>query len=234
METMQAGSGRRFWKSMLQLSLLQGLSEQDILAIAEHVRFNFHKMVRGHRVVFQGEQCKNLVCILNGDIISECLSDAGHYKILEFYQAPLVIEPRALFGMNRAYERTYVAGEDVQVLEIDRAAVRDVLLLYPTVRFNLLNSLCFTQYRLERHRWKSRPATIEERFITFLKSRAAKPAGRKELHVTLNDLAEELDTRYIHLSRALHGLAKKGLLEMSRKRIYIPRIELLSSNLYKE
>lgn len=220
----------KFWRSMLQLSLLQGLSEQDVLQIAEHVRLNFRTISHGQNIVLQGEQCKNLVCILNGTVVAECKSDEGHYKLREWCQAPTILEPRALFGLNRAYERSYIAEGEVQILEIEQGAVRDTLLLYPTFRINLFNTLCFSHYKMERLRWKSYPNAIENRFIAFLHARILHPAGKKELMIRMTDLAKELDTTRLNVSHLLHSLAQNKILKTTRGKIIVPHYELLMTH----
>lgn len=219
----------KFWESVLQMPLLQGHSGQDVLKMAEHVRFNFHTVSDGTVLASPETPCTGLISILGGNVIVERGNDAGSYVLREWCHAPFVIEPRALFGLNHTYERRYTADGDVHVLEWDRSTMRDVMMLYPTFRLNFLNSLCFSHSRLERGRWRDRPASLERQFIYFLSQRVVRPAGRKVLIVHMQDLAAELGVTRLRLSRALHTMAAAALLELHRGRIVIPRFESLAS-----
>lgn len=218
----------KFWESVLQMPLLQGHSGQDVLKMAEHVRFNFYTASDGSVLASPEAPCTGLVSILSGNVIVERSNDDKSYVLREWCHAPFVIEPRALFGLNHTYERRYIADGDVHVLAWDRATVRDVMMLYPTFRLNFLNSLCFSHSRLERGRWRGRPASLERQFISFLSQRVAHPAGHKELIVRMQPLAEEFGVSRLRLSRALHSLAAAGLLNLHRGRIVIPHFESLA------
>lgn len=220
-------SEKKFWEDVLRLPLLQGLSRDDVLNMAEHVRFNFHTAKPGARLAAQGNICQGLVGILGGDVVAECAGDERSYVLREWCHAPFVIEPRALFGLTRTYERSYVADGECRVLEIEKAAVRDVMLLYPTFRLNYLNTICFSHYRLERLRWRGRPELLERRIVLFLARRVLHPAGRKELVVHMTTLARELGVTRLQVSRALHILAERGLVELHRGRFVVPRFEQL-------
>lgn len=73
--------------------------------------------------------------------------------------------------------------------------------------------------------WKQLPSNLEDRFLYFLLGRATRPAGRKELDIGMVDLANELVTTRLNVSKMLNELKDENLLYLSRGRIEIPEIE---------
>lgn len=73
--------------------------------------------------------------------------------------------------------------------------------------------------------WKQLPAQVEARFLYFLLARASRPAGRKELDIGMVELANELVTTRLNVSKMLNELKNQNLVYLSRGRIEIPEIE---------
>ena len=120
---------------------------------------------------------------------------------------------------------TFTVTEDIQYFEIKKEDVRDVLFDYETFRINYLNLLSrYTQYT-SRRLWRCQPDSIIERFNQFVQARSMYPAGRKELQIRMEDLAEELLTTRLRVSESLHQLQSQGLVLTHRGRIEIPALE---------
>lgn len=218
--------------TLLGLPLFQGISRGEFIELMGRMRFVRKLFSAGTTIVSQDEPCQTLFFILDGQITALHESDSRKYTLTEWLNPPTVLQPEVLFGLRTRYTGTYKAFTSVRALEIDKAAVRDVLLTYEVFRLNYLNLLSTRLQQKQRDVWRPLPCEASARFFRFLHVRLLRPAGKKELSVKMEVLAEELQVTRLTVSRMLHDLSRKGLIVLRRGRIIIPSFEklLLYSN----
>ena len=216
-----------FFDRLLLLPLFQGIGRGDFLEIAERIRLGFHNKSKGNVLVQQDEMCTGLTFILNGEVCSTKLSDHKDYELSEWINLPMVLQPESLFGLSTRYTRTFKAATDVQVLRVEKDAVRDILFYYPTFRINYLNLLSTRVQLAHRQLWKACPDDLNLRFVQFLNARCLRPAGRKELCISMNVLADELLATRLNVSKMLNALAAEHKIELKREKIVVPNMEHL-------
>ena len=73
--------------------------------------------------------------------------------------------------------------------------------------------------------------TIDEKFMNFIAHRSQLQEGEKRLTITMEDLSNLINETRINLSRLLNDLQSKGLVQLKRKEIFIPRFEQLVAHL---
>lgn len=218
-------SSSDFFLRLLSLPLFQGLGRREYVEMAERVSFACRKESAGTLLICQDEPCRSLIFVLSGDIIVSCHDDRHGYVLSEQLHAPQVLQPDSLFGLNTTYTRTFTADTEVEVLEIEKSAVRDTLFDYTIFRFNYLNLLSHNLQQAHRSRWRSLPLDLRHRFVRFLSDRCYRPAGRKELRIKMTQLARELDVTRLNVSRMLSDLQAQGMVQLRRERIIIPSFQ---------
>ena len=222
--------GENFYPRLLQLPLFQGIGRGDFWEIAEQVRIAFHRLEAGKVLVRSGDPCRSLIFVMKGTLCAQRSDERHRYTFIEYLNQPMVVQPECLFGLSTQYTRTFTVVENIQYFEIQKEDVRDVLFNYETFRINYLNLLSrYTQYATRRL-WKSASESINERFQHFVQARAMYPAGRKELHIRMEDLADELLATRLRVSDLLRQLQSEGLIISRRGRIEIPALEKLLGN----
>ena len=222
-----------FFERLLVLPLFQGIAHSEFMEIVERIRLGFQNSSEGKVLVKQGEVCSCLYFILSGEIYSKKISDNNNYEIKEIIETPTVLQPESLFGMSTHYTRTFVANSQVQILKIEKDAVRDILFYYPTFRINYLNMLSTRVQMANRFLWRKVPTNLFIRFKYFLSERCLRPAGHKILCMTMITLAEELSTTRLKVSKMLNLLADDGLIYLKRERIIIPNMEKIMMENYE-
>lgn len=216
-----------FYRRLQAIPLFQGISRDDFMGIAAKVHFDFCSYDAGDVIVMTDEPCQDLVCIIQGTVTKEMWADDGRYLFREVSHRPTVIQPDRLFGLHPRYNATYVASDDTQVLRVPKHEVRDILFTYVTFHLNFLNFVCSSSQTNGEKLWRRFPQTLEERFVHFVTQRSTRPAGHKELHMGMVDLAEELVTTRLNVSHMLNGLRDEGLIQLSRGHIVVPELEKL-------
>lgn len=216
-----------FFQRLVNIPLFQGISRDDFMTIAQKIHFDFHTYQPGDVIVAADEQCKELVCIISGSIAKEMRSDDGKYLFRETSDKSTVIQPDRLFGLRPRYSATFIAVKETSVLIVPKHEVRDILFGYVTFHINYLNFICSAKQVWEGRLWKRLPDSLEERFVYFLLARSTRPAGHKELVIGMVDLANELVTTRLNVSKMLNRLKEDNLIYLSRGHITIPELEKL-------
>ncbi len=210
---------------LVTIPLFQGISRGEFEDIASKIHFMFQTYHTGEEIVIADTPCQELVCTISGRFVHEKRSDDGSYTFREYSEKPLVLQPDRLFGRHPYYSTTVRAVSEAYVLIIPKNEVRDVLFNFLTIHINYLNLVCSAKQHWEGRMWKQLPGDVEKRFLYFLLGRATRPAGRKELDIGMVDLANELVTTRLNVSKMLNELKNENLLYLSRGRIEIPEIE---------
>lgn len=218
------------YDTLLQLPLFQGLCKNDFTNIIGKVKLHFRKYNAGDIIVEQGSPCKQLIFLLNGEMVSQA-TDASHsYSLFETFKSPFVIEPYSLFGMQTTYTATYKARTETNVVTIDKSFVLNELNNYEIFRLNYLNILSNRAQVAYEKLWNSHIGNTEEKILNFLILRSMKPEGEKTLKIKMENLANLIDETRINVSKVLNELQEQGLVQLSRKEIFIPALEKLTEN----
>ncbi len=215
------------YDTLLQLPLFQGLAHEDFTSILGKVKLHFTKHRVGETLVKKGTTCNQLFFILSGEIASSAESTDKSYTFTEYFQAPCLIEPQSLFGMNTSYVSTHIARTEVNAVTIGKAFVMNDLFRYEIFRLNYMNVISNRAQTCYSRLWTKVPDGLEEHIADFILSHIERPSGRKILKIKMEELADVINDTRMSVSKALNGMQEKGLLTLHRGEIVIPDAEKL-------
>lgn len=215
------------YDTLLQLPLFQGLCHEDFSKILEKVKLHFLKYKAGDVIMESGSSCDQLIFLLKGEVSSMTTSQDETYTIVEHAEAPYVIEPHALLGMNINYASSYVARTEVNAISISKSFVLNALLNYDIFRLNYMNFISNRAQALYAQLWQEAPLDLIDKIVRFLHMHIEKPQGEKIIKVKMEDLANYLDDTRLNVSKTLNILQESGLLMLRRKEIVIMDTEKL-------
>ncbi|MBO5548957.1 MAG: Crp/Fnr family transcriptional regulator, partial [Prevotella sp.] len=92
---------------LLQFTLFQGMSHADLMEVAGHTKFGFHKLAAGKRIVNEGDDCLQLLFLTHGTVRCETRNDGNAYRVEETIKAPYTLQPERLFGLNQRYTTSF-------------------------------------------------------------------------------------------------------------------------------
>lgn len=213
--------------TLLQLPLFQGLAHEDFTNILEKVKLHFTKHKPGETIAAEGNSCNRLVFILKGSVSATLPATDHSYLFTEHYSAPCLLEPYSLFGMHTTFAATYIATEETHTIDIGKRFLLDELLKYEIFRLNYLNIICNRAQYLHRRLRTPQDGDVEQRIIRFITGLSERPAGEKSLKIKMEELARICNETRMNVSKALNSLQNKGLVELHRGEIVVPRLELL-------
>lgn len=215
--------------TLLQLPLFQGLCHEDFTSILDKVKLHFIKHKAGETIIESDTPCTQLCFLLKGEVSIVTNSKENIYTVIEQMEAPYLIEPHSLFGMNTNYNSSYIAYTEVHTVSISKAFVLSDLFKYEIFRLNYMNIVSNRAQNLYSHLWEEPIQDLKSKIIRFFLLHCEKTQGEKIFKVKMDDLARYLDDTRLNTSKALNELQDSGLLELRRKEILIPDAQKLIS-----
>lgn len=209
------------YDTLLQLPLFQGLCHEDFTNILEKVKIHFTRYKAGDTILESETPCTQLVFLLKGEASTVTTSHDKTLTFIEQMEAPYVIEPHALLGMNINYVSSYVAQTEVNTIGISKTFVLTTLLKYDIFRLNYMNMISTRTQTLYARLWEEAPKDLEDKIIRFILIHTEKYQGEKTLKIRMDDLAHYLDNTRLNVSKALKNLQEQGLIALHRKEIVI-------------
>lgn len=218
------------YDTLLQLPLFQGLAKNDFTSILDKVKIHFLKRKAGDTVALGEEDCRELVFLLNGSLVSKTSDRDELYTFYEAINAPFLIEPYSLFGWSTKYVSTYTALTACNLVTIEKAYLLSELNNYEIIRLNYLNILSNRAQNLHDRLWTNLPESLHDRIVEFILLHSYVPGGEKRLKIKMDDLAKLLSSTRIRVSKALNEMQDKHWLTLHRGEIRIPDISLLKEH----
>ena len=219
----------QIYEKLLLFPLFQGMSRDDLELVAGHTRFGFSKMNQGSTIVTEGDDCRQLLFLINGTLRVETMADDRSYMVVEQLEAPVILQPEVIFGYTQRYTHTYIAKTDVNLITVGKDEVLRLSEDFLVFRLNLLNNFATQTQKQIRQAWLHHPQSLRERVERFLIQHCVYPAGRKLFNILMTRLADEVNDSRLDVSRVLNQMQKDGLLILSRGRIEVPQLERLLS-----
>lgn len=210
------------YDTLLSLPLFQGMSRTDFNSLLQKIRLDFVKFEDREIILSQGERCRSFVFLLSGTVESSRKGHNGAYTFTERIDAPCLIEPYSMFGLNGQYRRDYTAIGQCSMLMVDKQYVYTELGKYNICRMNLLNILSGRVQQLDGYIWSLDGMNLRERILRFIAGLSDYPYGEKRLQIKMNDLAVLMDTTRLNVSRELNAMQDDGLVVLKRSEILIP------------
>lgn len=75
--------------------------------------------------------------------------------------------------------------------------------------------------------WQQQPKDIKEKFIYFVRTHCAHPAGKKIIKINMQTLANELHESRLNISKMLNMLNRNNVITLTRGQINIALLEKL-------
>lgn len=166
--------------TLLQLPLFQGLCHEDFTSILDKVKLHFIKHKAGETIIKSGNPCTQLCFLLKGEISIVTNAKENIYTVIEQIEAPYLIEPQSLFGMNTNYASSYVAHTEVHTVCISKAFVLSDLFKYDIFRLNYMNIVSNRAQNLYSRLWDEPTLDLKKQNYPFLSVTLRKTARGKD------------------------------------------------------
>lgn len=214
----------QLYDKILGLPLFQGMSSSDLQGVVANVRMGFMKYKRNETIITEGEPCRRMLFVLDGEMEMTAASADHSFTVTEQLVPPMLIEPERLFGLTQHYARTYTTRSQCHMLAIGKDDVVRLSSEYIIFRINLMNILSTQSQRQQRLLWQHHTDTVRGRVVRFFRQHSSIPSGRKVFHIKMQQLADEINDQRILVSEVLNQMDAEGLIQLQRGIVTIPNL----------
>lgn len=221
------------YDKLLQLSLFQGLTLNELTKILEKVTFLFENYKAGDVIINEGDPCKRVAFLLDGEIQKKTVVKGDHpLEVKEWIAAPFTFELSSLYGRQTTYRSTYIASADSNIMWMHKRFLMEELNIYPIIDMNYRNLISAQVQTLNDYLWGAPASSEKGHFARFLLQHLEQPQGQKVFYVQRADLAAFLNESFFKTSQLLIQMQREGLLTYERGRLILPDAALLKDLAY--
>lgn len=204
--------------SLIELPLFQGIGKNELNQFSTDIPFFLKHYEKGETISQQDSPCQQLILVFKGTLLAQTSSDNNRYIFKERLQAPLAIQPEALYGIYPHYTQMCIAQTEAHALVIPKEGVTKLFRHFEVFRLNMVNLLSTQIYRSRKGLWQNQSGSTEKRIIRFLLVHSSYPAGEKELQISMEHLGQQINEPRMNVSRALNRLQQRNLILLRRKK----------------
>ncbi len=214
------------YELLTKLPLLQGISGKELAHIENITGMEINEVPAMKRpLIRQNDPCTHLVFLTTGKMMREYTSHDGRFQTKSVLQAPTLLEPYNLYGLNCKFRCSYTPLENVSVITVKKTDVQQHLMKTEIFRINYFNLLSAIIHKKDMLLRPCRHLTVKEKILQFILKLFPDCESQAEIAIKMTDLAEYIDETRLNTSRALNQLEKAGLMELKRSLIVIPDIK---------
>ena len=214
------------YELLTKLPLLQGISGKELAHIENMTGMEINEVPAMKRpLIRQNDPCTHLVFLTTGKMMREYTSHDGRFQTKSVLQAPTLLEPYNLFGLNCKFRCSYTPLENVSVITVKKTDVQQHLMKTEIFRINYFNLLSAIIHKKDMLLRPCRHLTVKEKILQFILKLFPDCESQAGIAIKMTDLAEYIDETRLNTSRALNQLEKAGLMELKRSLIVIPDIK---------
>ncbi len=199
---------------LLHLPLFQGVSHERLQETVEKVPFHFLKFRKGEKILSCGDECTHVRFIVSGRVKLEYESKVLKFKISHELEAPEVIAPDYLFGLDTHYPFSVRAMDNCGLLQLTKQDYVTMLRTDNVFLFNILNYLSRNSQTRKSQLLNLGNASVQERLVMLMSAFTSQRSQNITMNFKQRDLCRLLGARRPALVSAISFLRENGLIEM--------------------
>ena len=216
------------YELLTKLPLLQGLSGKELAHIESVIGMEVNEVPTMKRpLIRQNDPCTHLIFLTTGKLVRQYESDDGLYTIRTIIQAPALLEPYNLYGLDCRFRSSYTPLQDVSIITVKKRDVMQHLMKIDIFRINYFNLLSAIIHKKESLLQPQCNLTVNQKIGTFLRRQFADCEEQGEVAIKMTDLAEYIGETRLNTSRALNQMEEAHMIELKRSLIVIPDVKRL-------
>jgi CRP-like cAMP-binding protein len=199
---------------LLHLPLFQGVSQERLQETVEKVPFHFLKFRKGEKILSCGDECTHVRFIVSGRVNLEYESKVLKFKISHELEAPEVIAPDYLFGLDTSYPFNVKAIDNCGILQLAKQDYVAMLRTDNVFLFNILNYLSRNSQVRKSQLLNLGNASVQERLVMLVSAFTSQRSQNITMTFRQRDLCRLLGARRPALVSAISALKDNGLIVM--------------------
>lgn len=213
------------YELLTKLPLLQGINGKELAHIESVIGMEVNEVPPMSRpLIHQNDPCTHLIFLATGKMMRHFKSDDGLFQTKSVLQAPTILEPHNLYGLDCRFRCSYTPLQDVSIITVRKGDVMQQLMKTEIFRINYFNLLSAIIHKKEVQLQPQQNLTISQKITGLLQRLFADCNGPVEIAIKMTDLANYIGETRLNTSRELNRLEKENLIELKRSLIVIPEI----------
>lgn len=214
------------YELLTKLPLLQGISGKELAHIESVIGMEVNEVPPMSRpLIHQNDPCTHLIFLATGKMMRHFKSDDGLFQTKSVLQAPTILEPHNLYGLDCRFRCSYTPLQDVSIITVRKGDVMQQLMKTEIFRINYFNLLSAIIHKKEAQLQPLQGLNVKQKITYFLQKLFADCNGQVEIAIKMTDLADYIGETRLNTSRVLNQLEKAHLIELKRSLIVIPEIK---------
>jgi CRP-like cAMP-binding protein len=211
------------YELLTKLPLLQGLSGKELAHIESVIGMEINEVPSMRKpLICQNDPCTHLIFLTTGKMMRQYESDDGLYTTKSVVQAPALLEPHNLYGLDCKFRYSYTPLQDVTFITVKKRDVMQHLMKSDIFRINYFNMLSSIIQKKEDLLQPLRHHTVKQKILQFLRREFAEQDGQVEIYIKMTVLADYISETRLNTSRALNELEDAKIVELKRSLIVVP------------
>lgn len=211
------------YELLTKLPLLQGLSGKELAHIESVIGMEINEVPSMRKpLICQNDPCTHLIFLTTGKMMRQYESDDGLYTTKSVVQAPALLEPHNLYGLDCKFRCSYTPLQNVTFITVKKRDVMQHLMKSDIFRINYFNMLSSIIQKKEDLLQPLRHHTVKQKILQFLRREFAEQDGQVEIYIKMTVLADYISETRLNTSRALNELEDAKIVELKRSLIVIP------------
>jgi CRP-like cAMP-binding protein len=211
------------YELLTKLPLLQGLSGKELAHIESVIGMEINEVPSMRKpLICQNDPCTHLIFLTTGKMMRQYESDDGLYTTKSVVQAPALLEPHNLYGLDCKFRCSYTPLQDVTFITVKKRDVMQHLMKSDIFRINYFNMLSSIIQKKEDLLQPLRHHTVKQKILQFLRREFAEQDGQVEIYIKMTVLADYISETRLNTSRALNELEDAKIVELKRSLIVVP------------
>ena len=211
------------YELLTKLPLLQGLSGKELAHIESVIGMEINEVPSMRKpLICQNDPCTHLIFLTTGKMMRQYESDDGLYTTKSVVQAPALLEPHNLYGLDCKFRCSYTPLQNVTFITVKKRDVMQHLMKSDIFRINYFNMLSSIIQKKEDLLQPLRHHTVKQKILQFLRREFAEQDGQVEIYIKMTVLADYISETRLNTSRALNELEDAKIVELKRSLIVVP------------
>jgi len=216
------------YELLTKLPLLQGISGKELAQIESLIGMEINEVPAMSRpLIRQDDPCTHLIFLTTGKMMRQYKSDDGLFQTKAILQAPTLLEPHNLYGLDCRFRCSYTPIEDVSIITVRKKDVLQHLMKMDIFRINYFNLLSAIIHKKDKMLKPVQEMTVEQKIIQFILKLFWDCEGKAEIAIKMTDLANYIGETRLNTSRVLNQLEENHIVELKRSLIVIQDIKKL-------
>ena len=213
------------YELLTKLPLLQGLRGKELAHMESVIGMEVNEVPSMRKpLICQNDPCTHLIFLTTGKLMRQYESDDGLYTTKSIVQAPALVEPHNLYGLDCRFRCSYTPLQDVSFITVKKKDVMQHLMKADIFRINYFNLLSSIIQKKDDLLQPVQHHTVKQKIIQFLRRQFADCEGRAEIYIKMTVLADYISETRLNTSRALNELEEAKIVELKRSLIVIPDV----------